>query len=630
MSFFDNTRDNIKVQQLTDEDRKQMFNKFRDAGGEVIKEKKKRPIIINREKQRELVEKMDSHYQQSRSVSGSSRRKSTFAVPESIVSEKKENIFIRMFDSFKTRFVLSFSGVTDFSGSVFKQKFFERYKSDYQTALAEMQLLYMDLFKQNIVLANRIIDQLDRQKPLYFELIEMMADVFDRTINGQIIDSFIAFPDEEQLVREYRNPILAFFKKLYPLYLYQDHIYIAYEKAILLQAKLDKNGTIDAGAKKKKLRNNLYTIFNKLFPKLYWLFCKYHGAIIALHHQSRIEEILLIGPDMKPGNRVAATPSSIDPENISRTIDQKNQIDREESENAKQILKKNTVETIPPHILKGLTEMKKMHPPALYRKYAEKDDILKTIGLSDKVMLTYLYFSEFDHELSFLLTTNKIKYQPTFDKNQKKIIYKAIFENFFNKINPVYDAFKQYFSAVEANNFAISDKPVSNEQYMKYSKRITETEKERKLRGLNARSLVANYMQKLSEHLGFVLKDINGLNKIVENSRSPLIFEKGVEENKIIRGMTIAQAFEYLYNFTSAFRYKLSPAGNLSGEIEISDNEPVDELDDSSRITLTESIPEDQLIDEDIKVVTGNEPSFKSSDKKELEGSVMSELDDLI
>ncbi len=630
MSFFDNTRDNIKVQQMTDEDRKKMFNKFKDAGGEVIKEKKKKPIIMNREKQRELVDKMDSHYQQQRSAGGNTRRKSSFHVPDSVVNQKKENLFIRAFDSFKTRLVLSMKGVTDFSGTVFKPKFFEKYKSDYQTALAEIQLLYMDIFKQNIVMANRIIEQLDRQKPLYFELIEMTADVFDRTINGQIIDSFIAFPNEEQVVIEYRNPILAFFKKLYPLYMYQDHIYIAFEKAIMLQGKFDKTGTIDVGNKRKKLRNNLYTIFNKFFPKLYWLFCKYHGAIIALHNQSRIEEILLIGPDMKPGFRVAAAPSQIDPENINRIVDEKNESEKQESEKAKQILKKTTQETIPPHIMKGLNEMKKMHLPALFKKYAEKDDMLKKIGMNDKVMLTFLFFSEFDHELSFLLTTNKIKYQPTFDKNQKKIVYKAIFENFFNKINPVYDAFKQYFAAVESFNSAVADKPISNEQYMKYSKRITETEKEKKLRGTNARSLVSNYMLKLAEHLEFVLKDINSLNRIVENSKTLLVFDKGVEENKLIRGMTIAQAFEFLYNFTSAFKYKLSPAGNLSGEIEIGENGiSSEQTDQAPAVQLTDNVPEDELIDDDIKVFSANEAPLKNKKSKDLEGSLMSELDDL-
>ena len=43
--------------------RKDLFNKFKDAGGEVLSEKdERRNLIIDREKQKQHQQKLDEHY----------------------------------------------------------------------------------------------------------------------------------------------------------------------------------------------------------------------------------------------------------------------------------------------------------------------------------------------------------------------------------------------------------------------------------------------------------------------------------------------------------------------------------------------------------------------------------------
>lgn len=622
MSFFDNTRDNINVQKLDDDDRKKLFNKFVDAGGEVIQDKRKKPMVINREKQREMSEKMDSHYKNSikNQKSRAKRIQSSKDVPQNITKKSSENLILKLINAFKIRMSLSLKGVSDFSTTTFKSSFFEKYNSEYKPALIELQMLYIDIFKQNIVLGNRVMEQLDKMRPLYFELIEMTADLFDKTVNAQLIDSYIAFPDEEQTVVEYRDPILAYFKKIYPLNIYQDMIYSSFEKAIALQAKFDKKKGSAYSSKKKKMKNNLYIVFHKFFPSLYWLFCKYHGSVIPLSYNRDIEEILLIGPDMIPGNRIASAPPSIDPQNINRTIENKQKSEEEELEKAREELKKSTKEVIPDHVQAGLRELRKLNPANLKKKYTQRDNLAMKMSLNDKVFIAYLYLCEFDHEYAFLLSTNKIKYNTITGKNQQRINFKPIFEALFNNLNKNYDLFKQYFTATETYLKAIEDKPFSNDQYIKYSKRFTQAEQERKNRGSSARHTLSAYMSKLLEAIEKILNDMNNANRLVQNSNEELAFDTSVETHAKLHGRTVKECFQFLYEFCSGIRYSLSPAGELSGDIEFETE------------SKEASSPNNESLNDtnNVENRTEDEPTLAPDDKKEMGGSVMTELDDLL
>ena len=59
MSQIDKTRDKIKVEELTNTDRKELFDKFVKAGGKVVKEKKKHPVKIDRAKQKEFAQRLE-------------------------------------------------------------------------------------------------------------------------------------------------------------------------------------------------------------------------------------------------------------------------------------------------------------------------------------------------------------------------------------------------------------------------------------------------------------------------------------------------------------------------------------------------------------------------------------------
>jgi hypothetical protein len=63
------------------------------------------------------------------------------------------------------------------------------------------------------------------------------------------------------------------FKQLYVLRAYPDTILNAFENAIQIQMKIEKHKASVYAAKRKKIRNDVFIIFHKLLPRLYWIFC---------------------------------------------------------------------------------------------------------------------------------------------------------------------------------------------------------------------------------------------------------------------------------------------------------------------------------------------------------------------
>ena len=413
MKEIDKTRDNIRVQNLEDDARKELFKRFTDAGGKVVKERRPIPIVFDRKKQKEMLEKIDSHRA---SRPKKEVKKDSYSYSSSSANVSLSNSFA---DKLATRFVLFFSGVTTFSGKKIKPGFIEKFSDEYKSALIELQMIYLDIFRQNPVVGERIIFQLDNLKPLYFELVEMTADLFDRTLIGEITDQYNAFPDEPLNTNDFKVPLLAYFKKIYPLVSYENSIYIAYEKAISLQAKMVKDKASVYSAKRKKANNSIYVVFNKLLPKLYRLFCYYHGANVPLDAQSKIEEILLIGPDLCPGMRTNNSVSRFSENFTEISANKKAKIEEEKKDAIEELKKKHKAE-ISEEVKRGLLAMKKLSFDGLKQTYFQNSAICRNVPVDDFVMKPYLLFVEFDRQYSLVLTSNKIKYNIYYDRSGKK------------------------------------------------------------------------------------------------------------------------------------------------------------------------------------------------------------------
>jgi hypothetical protein len=157
---------------------------------------------------------------------------------ETWLQKKLSHLFIRL--------RLLFLGVTGFSADTFKHRFCYNVIHDYKTALLQFQVQYFYLF--NPQHSKQIIAKLDAVNPLYYELIVMISNIFDRTRFTEIEE--IIQQNEPVSTSKLKNHIIPIYRSLYILYPYIELIELAYRTAY------DTLGTIEK-------QNLLYTMKGK-------------------------------------------------------------------------------------------------------------------------------------------------------------------------------------------------------------------------------------------------------------------------------------------------------------------------------------------------------------------------------
>jgi hypothetical protein len=620
MKKIEKTKQNIGVSSLDETTRKKLFNEFVEAGGEVITEKEERRLNdFDRDLQRRFKIKLEMEKNQNKyPYSNIKAQKKPTVKYQPEVKQKYKTIeslnineisqFRLMMQRFIIRFRLFFMNVADFTGYYFTLNFLKKFDEEYNPCLLSMQTTYFNIFKQNMRNGKRIIDSLDKIHPVYFEIIELLSNIFDRTTSNEILEHYYNFPDVPQEIKELREPLTRIFRKLYPLSLYKDLILTGTERALTLQTRLEKKKFTFFHANKRKVKNNLYIIFNKLYPRLLWLMCGYEKRIFL--SDSDIEETISILPEDMPGRRKSNAPKTLDISSINNLS--LKDIEKQEKEKAEK-------EKFPDTIKSGLDIMSKINLGKSSEIFI-KNRLFKSINLKDKIFITSLLFNEFDKEFSFILTTNKIKYN-TIYKSTDNIDYKNKFASIYNEIGKYKNRFLEYANAVAAYEKLKQEKPISSTQFIEYSNRLTALDKEKNQIGSDARFQIKTFMEKLCKELKTLIDDVNRTRDIVINPDDVLSFETAIEGEKILNHKNIYEAINYTYNYAMAFIFRLSLDGDLSGSMEFSDGEGT--IFDSSIYKeiqqSKENIPKENIpIAENIQ---------KETTKKQ---TILKELDDLM
>jgi hypothetical protein len=579
------------------------------AGGKVVHEKPKKTIKIDRNRQREIQQKLDEHNRQNKQKQPQSfARVGTAAA----ASPQPDVNFAGGFSILGLRIGLSFSGVTNLGGEFFKKKFLEKFKVEYNPALMELQMLYLDLFKQDPNQGWKIVENLDKLRPLYFELIEMSADIYDISLPARLLDNYTAMPNEKYRVTDYRDLIIEYFKRLYVIHRYVDSLDFAFGKAIAFQQIVQRGKSSVYSQKRKKAGNSIYIVFNKLFPKLHKLFCLIRGEIISLDDTRRLDEVLGIKAEMKPGNRIPNQPTSLFSVEPEKPVSEE-RVAEEDS------VKKEDSESIPEEVKNGLTLMDHADLNAL-RAELSSDDLLKGISQNDKVLLAYLLFREFDKEYSFIFTTYKMKFSPAHSIRGKSD-YRARLSDVYNQMRPCFDSLKEYFVSFDIYEKARKDRPTSHDQYFPYTKRLNDLDREKKAKGRAAKNMLQNYMTKIIEETRILLTDMDSKREIVMNPQDALEFDAPVETTLKMNGRKVHEAIRAANEYASAFCFRLSPGGDLYGE-QVSD---VSSTESSSPVT-----PASAAVSSPSPAANPEGREGESSDKPKNPKSILGELDDLV
>jgi len=605
MKDIDKTKQNIKLNEMEENERNNLFKKFTEAGGEVVDAKKqKRNIAIDREKQREHQKKLDAHY---RDKKPSPKRVNTGTDYKNSSKQVSNAQNSSIFDRFRIKFRLLFLGITGFSAVFFKNSFFKKFVNNYSPSLMTIQMIFLSLFKNNPQAGNRIIQGLDKISPRYYELIEMTGELFNQSLISQIVENFNNYPNTQQPVSGLKEPLMELYRSLYMLKPHENAIYNAFDRAVGINSTFAERKN-DWNFKNKDLRNSLIFIFEKLYPRLHTLFCHYQGALYS-ETDPEIENILSIATHEKPGTRIRQDSSSI------RQAEKKSN-EKTGSEETEDSPAPASAPKIDNATKEGLILQYNLDNKVLRLQYDKKNE-LELLSDTDKALITYLLFQEFENEYSFILTTNKIRFNIDYSTGVK-IDYRTKMQDLFNRLNKCQDAFKEYYDIIREHDKINKERPTNNSQYIAYSKKLDGLIEKKTISGITYRSIIKAFMDDLTAELKVLINDMDSEQKFVANPQDMLEFNPALEGEKKLNKRKIYEAIKTLYNFASALSYRISSDGDLTGRSEFNESKKLINTEDESSSQNSENN------------TSGKDDNNDNDKEDKSKKTILDELDDLV
>jgi len=562
MKEIDKTKSNIKLHEIDEKQRKELFQKFTDAGGKVISERDaRRGLVIDREKQKKHQQRLDDHYKSMKSTASVKPSFSRQPLPAGIKNRPLAED--TPWNKFRIRMRLRFMRVTGFNTLFLHEKFLKSFTGDFKTSLMEIQMAYLAIFKRDPNIGGRIVVRLDKASPLYFAVMERAGEIFEPMVIDQITEKYLAFPSVPQPITDLKDPFIDLFRPLYILKPYENTLMNAFEKSITLYTDMaDSKNT--KSIKKRDIRNALFIIFDKLYPRLHTLFCQYYGILFD-ENDKRIEDLLSIAPAEKPEGRRRGTRPSSSFSSGGYSEDEETDVrsDEEEAE----------VQEEDVTVKEGLKLMYGLDFNTLKKIY-DKKNRFDQIYDNDKTFLAYLLFLEFENEYSVILTTNQIKYNIDFSSSTK-VDYRESMQELFNRMRKCHEAFLSYYESYGSYCKIRNAKPISNEQYITYTKRLDEVTKRKNDIGTQCRYIIRVFMDNVAHVLSELVDDMNGRQFYINNPQDILELFYQIEGEKKLKDKKIYDSIQIAQRFAAAMAHRLSPGGDLTGTTEFSDESAI-------------------------------------------------------
>lgn len=573
---FDDTRDAIGVNSLEHGERKQMLNKFLDAGGQVLSDKELK------EKKREEVRRREAQEARSRkskaNVQESGKKQPSQAAMAAKLAEKREKQLKGGTAKLGIRLKALFAGLAPFSGSVAKPSFFKFLGLEVKQAVVEFNLLGNDLFLQNKAAGKSIAKELDAKNPMVMEAMERLHALYDASEFHALMEYHQVSPDIDIPFSSFETPLKSIYRKLYYLYPYQETLKKGFVTAIDLYKKNSGASAVESNVweqKKKKFLKDVKIVFEQAFPKLFLLICRIDG-INYPPFSSYFEKEFGIDQDLKLGSRksgestaLASSISEHDETDVENASEDSQSGEGAEGEDVGEEDSKSEESAIrqTKEYKYGMSLMNALDPEGLRKKH-DPENHYHDAKLNDRAFLAFLFFSEFDRELSFVLTTKKIKLSVDYSGGKKD--YKQILADIFNDSRNIIQAFDKYYkSRVEFNEVESND----GLSYVEASKRKEKLKTNVDMEGRVVRGSINSYISKVSKNLALLVSDMKGQQKIVENMDDPINFESDLEGAKRLNGQAVKQCILEAYCYSLALSERLDNGDLYGGILDMTDEE---------------------------------------------------------
>ena len=625
MEDIEKTRDRLKLDDIEEEDRRDLFHKFVDAGGEVLSDRKKAN---------------QSHSNNSANSFSNSSKKNTFVnngnSNRSDIKPKREPQFTNkqtayetvekpksnekaltikknkpLFYDTKLWFNAFASGVITLFGGKINPKFLNFIDKNVISALLEMDTLIFNALnpmgindadsknKRDKIIA-RFAEELED-----VELLERIKDQYDEKVYKNLLKPYKDL-DSSVVAINYASELKSMFRPLYVLHLYVSRIKSVGEKAMMSYAVIDNmsKGIVNSRISAFKRATDL--IYSRYYPKLLILL-KYASkerleTIEDFNNFFDIKDADILGYYTK----LRLTNQKLNDIKIEEAKENIGKKEKEEEE------KLNKIESIGVKLIEKNVSFKKADNNIEY-----ETDPFYTVEENDKIYRIKVLIDFLDREYSILFVSNKVKYNSVYD-NLVRTDYKADFNNIFLSLSDINSRFNEY------SDICKSILKIEQDEGMRFEQRVSmlsERNGQRTYIAKNLKSTVDSIISPFKRKLDKLLLDKEEREKIIANPNDILTFFTDIGYKKRVQGYNVLKALTEAYYFVSGFNYLINE-GELSGAGLLIDKEDSDtEIKDNKEDVKKEEETKSDNV-EDINNDNDNENKKESKEDKENENDI--------
>lgn len=570
MGDIDKTRDRLKLDDIEEDDRRDLFNKFVDAGGEVVYDGRKK---IN-STTTNINANTNSHIKKNNSINTNSQsrfehsdikpkkelhptnKQTNYEAIEKIKTNevfKPANKSKPLFFNFKLWLSAFSSGVITFFGGKVNPKFLNFIDKNVISSLLEMDTLMFNAL--NPMGINDTDSKNKREKIISrfateledVELLERIKDQYDEKVYKNLLRPYKEL-DSPVVAVNYVNELKGMFRPLYVLHLYSSKIKLVGEKAMSSYAIVDNMSRGIVNSRISAFKRAVELIYSKYYPKLLILL-QYASKekLETLEEFNRFLEITdvdILGyyTKLKLANqKIHESKIEAAKENIGKK-------DEEE--------KLNKIESIGVKLIEKCVSFKKEDNNIEY-----ETDPFYTIEENDKIYRIKVLIDFLDREYSILFVSNKVKYNLVYD-NLVRTDYKSDFNNIFLSLSDINSRFNEY-SEICKNILKVEE-----DEAMRFEQRVSmlsERNGQRAYISKNLKSTVMSIINSFKKKLDKLLLDKEEREKIIANPNDILtLFADIGNHKKRVQGYNVLKALTEAYYFISGFNYLITE-GELSG-----------------------------------------------------------------
>lgn len=609
MGDIDKTRDRLKLDDIEEDDRRDLFNKFVDAGGEVVYDSRKK---IN-STTTNINANTNSHIKKNNSINTNSQsrfehsdikpkkeshptnKQTNYEAIEKIKTNevfKPANKSKPLFFNFKLWLSAFSSGVITFFGGKVNPKFLNFIDKNVISSLLEMDTLMFNAL--NPMGINDADSKNKREKIISrfateledVELLERIKDQYDEKVYKNLLRPYKEL-DSPVVAVNYVNELKGMFRPLYVLHLYSSKIKLVGEKAMSSYAIVDNMSKGIVNSRISAFKRAVELIYSKYYPKLLILL-QYASKekLETLEEFNRFLEITdvdILGyyTKLKLANqKLHESKIEAAKENIGKK-------DEEE--------KLNKIESIGVKLIEKCVSFKKEDNNIEY-----ETDPFYTIEENDKIYRIKVLIDFLDREYSILFVSNKVKYNLVYD-NLVRTDYKSDFNNIFLSLSDINSRFNEY-SEICKNILKVEE-----DEAMRFEQRVSmlsERNGQRAYISKNLKSTVMSIINSFKKKLDKLLLDKEEREKIIANPNDILtLFADIGNHKKRVQGYNVLKALTEAYYFISGFNYlitegELSGAGILIDKAEetIEENEEKNDKEDKKEEEIKENNEDDNEV----------------------------------